>query len=94
MISIPAKSEEWKPLENVVPLVVEEKVDTPQENGEYHGVHEKTSVGHKSAKSSTVERGGWFGGFRHGFHRYSFLKVFFGTQTIHSLYVFTKLFNF
>ncbi|KAI6176388.1 putative muscarinic acetylcholine receptor gar-1 [Aphelenchoides bicaudatus] len=63
------KSEEWKPLENVVPLVAEEKLDTPQENGEQHGIHEKHSVSHKPVKHSNADRG-WFGNFRHGFHRF------------------------
>lgn len=74
MLSI-AKSEEWKPLENIVPLVAEEKVDTPQENGDYLGISENPSGSNqranKNAKLTTgVQQPHWFSSFRHNFHRF------------------------
>lgn len=67
MLSI--KSEVWKPLENVVPLVAEEKVDTPQENGDYLGIVDKPSVSHPRA-NKTGDQPNWLNSFRHNFQRF------------------------
>jgi hypothetical protein len=65
-----SKSEDWKPLESVIPLVAEENVDTPQENGEYLGVSIRPKSQHRSRTANTGADQSWFSNMRHGFHRF------------------------